>query len=176
MSTVIVKPTPEILKVTKSATTAVKVTAPAAGRVLKVYTGRPGPAGYTPVKGVDYFDGVDGADSVIPGPMGYTPVKGVDYFDGADGADSVVPGPAGYTPIKGVDYFDGEDGADSVVPGPQGDKGDKGDPGEPGADGTGTTQVYVQTTDPALSEPGIWIETGLAPGGTGFSVWFEDGL
>lgn len=40
--------------------------------------------GHTPVKGVDYFDGVDGI----------TPVKGVDYFDG-------------YTPVKGVDYFDG---------------------------------------------------------------------
>lgn len=33
-----------------------------------------GEDGYTPVKGVDYFDGQDG----------YTPVKGVDYFDGKD--------------------------------------------------------------------------------------------
>lgn len=49
--------------------------------------------GHTPVKGVDYFDGVDGKD-------GHTPVKGVDYFDGKDG----------YTPVKGVDYFDGENG------------------------------------------------------------------
>lgn len=57
-----------------------------------------GEDGYTPVKGVDYFDGEDGQD-------GYTPVKGVDYFDGANGQD-------GYTPIKGVDYFDGEDGQD----------------------------------------------------------------
>jgi hypothetical protein len=32
----------------------------------------PGPAGYTPIKGVDYFDG-------------YTPIKGVDYFDGEKG-------------------------------------------------------------------------------------------
>lgn len=46
-----------------------------------------GKDGYTPVKGVDYFDGKDG----------YTPVKGKDYTDG-------------YTPIKGVDYFDGKDG------------------------------------------------------------------
>ncbi len=52
--------------------------------------GNPGEAGYTPVKGEDYFDGKDG----------YTPVKGVDYFDGKDG----------YTPIKGRDYFDGKDG------------------------------------------------------------------
>lgn len=47
--------------------------------------GDQGIPGYTPIKGVDYFDGKDG----------YTPIKGVDYFDG-------------YTPVKGIDYFDGE--------------------------------------------------------------------
>ena len=52
-----------------------------------------GKDGYTPQKGVDYFDGKAGED-------GYTPVKGVDYFDGDDG----------YTPVKGKDYFDGKDG------------------------------------------------------------------
>jgi len=36
--------------------------------------------------------------------------------------------------------------------------------------------VAVQNTDPGLTGPGIWIETGLAPGGTGFTFWFEDGL
>ena len=45
-----------------------------------------GANGYSPQKGIDYFDGVDG----------YTPQKGIDYFDGNDG----------YTPIKGVDYLD----------------------------------------------------------------------
>ena len=57
--------------------------------------GEPGKDGYTPIKGVDYFDGEEG----------YTPVKDVDYFDGKDGKD-------GYTPVKGVDYFDGKDGKD----------------------------------------------------------------
>lgn len=47
--------------------------------------------GYTPIKGVDYFDGK-------PGLAGKTPVKGVDYFDG-------LPG---YSPVKGIDYFDGK--------------------------------------------------------------------
>ena len=42
-----------------------------------------------------------------PGKDGYTPVKGVDYFDGAPGP----AGKDGYTPVKGVDYFDGKDGA-----------------------------------------------------------------
>lgn len=55
--------------------------------------GEPGKDGYTPIKGVDYFDGKDG----------YTPQKGVDYFDGKNGED-------GYTPVKGKDYFDGKDG------------------------------------------------------------------
>lgn len=53
-------------------------------QTVMIPDGEQGPAGYTPVKGVDYFDG-------------RTPVKGVDYFDG-------------YTPVKGVDYFDGEKG------------------------------------------------------------------
>lgn len=52
--------------------------------------GYTGDTGYTPVKGVDYFDGIDG----------YTPKKGVDYTDGKDG----------YTPKKGIDYVDGKDG------------------------------------------------------------------
>lgn len=68
---------------------------------IAILKGDKGDDGYTPVKGVDYFDGEDG----------YTPVKGVDYFDGEDGKDG-VDGKDGYTPVKGVDYFDGEDGAD----------------------------------------------------------------
>lgn len=56
-----------------------------------------GADGYTPQKGVDYFDGKDGQD-------GYTPIKGVDYFDGRDGTNG-KDGVDGYTPQKGVDYF-----------------------------------------------------------------------
>lgn len=41
---------------------------------------------------------------------------------------------------------------------------------------SGAQQVYVQPTNPNMTEPGIWIQTGLAPGGTGFTFWFEDGL
>jgi hypothetical protein len=48
---------------------------------LAALKGEPGADGYTPIKGVDYFDGKDGE----PGKDGYTPVKGVDYFDGAPG-------------------------------------------------------------------------------------------
>lgn len=68
-----------------------------------VDTGKPsrgedGEDGYTPQKGVDYFDGKDGED-------GYTPVKGKDYFDGNPG----------YTPVKGKDYYDGMDGISPTV-------------------------------------------------------------
>lgn len=68
--------------------------------------GADGKDGYTPQKGIDYFDGKDG----VNGKDGYTPVKGVDYFDGVNGKD----GANGYTPIKGVDYFDGVNGKDGV--------------------------------------------------------------
>ena len=37
----------------------------------------------------------------LKGEDGYTPQKGVDYFDGKDGED----GENGYTPVKGTDYF-----------------------------------------------------------------------
>ena len=63
-----------------------------------------GKDGYTPVKGVDYFDGQDG----------YTPVKGVDYFDGdkGDKGDKGETGNDGYTPQRGVDYWTDADKAE----------------------------------------------------------------
>lgn len=51
------------------------------------------------------------ASGQFDGKDGYTPVKGVDYFDGQDGKDG-VDGKDGYTPQKGIDYFDGKDGKD----------------------------------------------------------------
>lgn len=68
-----------------------EVAAPLAEKVARSIVPEKGEPGYTPRKGVDYFDGVDGA----------TPVKGVDYFDGI-------------TPKKGVDYWDGKDGVDGT--------------------------------------------------------------
>ena len=54
-----------------------------------------GEPGYTPVKGVDYFDGKDGKDGSNgkdgqdgqPGQDGYTPVRGTDYWTAADIAE-----------------------------------------------------------------------------------------
>lgn len=75
--------------------------------------GDKGEAGYTPVKGVDYRDGVDGND----GNAGYTPIKGVDYRDGIDGKDGVdgkdgaagKDGADGHTPVRGTDYWTNDD-------------------------------------------------------------------
>lgn len=74
--------------------------------VLNGKNGIDGKDGYTPIKGVDYFDGLPGADGRPgePGKDGYTPVKGVDYFDGLPGKDG-KDGVDGYTPVKGTDYF-----------------------------------------------------------------------
>lgn len=57
--------------------------------------GDPGKNGYTPIKGIDYFDGKDG-------------INGKDGVDGKNGAD-------GRTPIKGTDYFTDADKAEMVT-------------------------------------------------------------
>lgn len=70
--------------------------------------------GYTPVKGVDYFDGEKGDKGDPFTYKDFTPEqlaslkgdkgdKGDNGIDGKDGVD-------GYTPVKGVDYFDGVNG------------------------------------------------------------------
>ena len=46
-------------------------------------------------------DGSTTTTEVYDGKDGYTPIKGVDYFDGKDGID----GKDGHTPQKGIDYF-----------------------------------------------------------------------
>ena len=60
------------------------------------------------LKGKDGRDGVDGKD-------GYTPIKGVDYFDGKKG-DRGLQGLDGYTPQKGIDYFTEDDIAEIKEP------------------------------------------------------------
>lgn len=81
---------------------------------------------YVNLKGAQGEKGLQGDRGLqgVKGNDGYTPVKGVDYFDGKDFRYSdftpeqleLLKGPQGergqdgYTPIKGVDYFDGEKG------------------------------------------------------------------
>jgi hypothetical protein len=88
-----------------------------------IFNGTDGKDGYTPVKGVDYFDGAPGKD-------------GADGKDGKDGAQGIQGEPGakgdkgdqGEQGIQGIQGIQGETGA-------KGDKGDKGDTGEPGKDG-----------------------------------------
>ena len=123
---------------------------------IKGEDGAPGKDGYTPIKGVDYFDGLPGKDGKdgLPGEKGeqgpkgedgYTPIKGIDYFDGKDGQDGKdgIDGKDGYTPIKGIDYFDGE-------PGPKGDQGPIGPQGPKGADGTMTFEDLTEEQKASL--------------------------
>lgn len=137
--------------------------------------GASGNDGYTPQKGVDYFDGAPG----MPGEPGYTPQKGVDYFDGSnglngiDGKDGNTPyiqneywyinnvntgikaigtkgdnGNDGYTPVKNVDYFDGNPGT----------------PGEPGY--TPQKNVDYFDGDKGLKGDKGDSGVGIATGGT----------
>lgn len=67
--------------------------------------------GYTPVKGVDYFDGEKGDKGDPFTYEDFTPeqlasLKGDKGDNGADGKD----GADGYTPVKDIDYFDGVNG------------------------------------------------------------------
>ena len=61
----------------------------------------------------DKGDKGDTGNTGATGTNGYTPIKGVDYFDGATGAKGDT-GNDGYTPIKGIDQFDGTNGIDGT--------------------------------------------------------------
>lgn len=98
--------------------------------------GSKGDPGYTPQKGIDYFDGKDGKDGapVTVQSVNESTTDGgsnvVTFSDGQKltvkngrkGADGYTPvkgvdyvdGKDGYTPVKGKDYFDGIDGKDGI--------------------------------------------------------------
>ena len=62
------------------------------------------------LKGPTGMPGKDGIPGQ-PGKDGYTPIKGVDYFDGADGKIG-ADGKDGYSPVRGVDYWTPDDKAE----------------------------------------------------------------
>lgn len=49
----------------------------------------------------------------------------------------------------------------------------QGPPGVAGAPGQNAT--IVSTTNPGLTAPGLWVQTGLGTDGTGITFWVEDG-
>lgn len=131
----------EVGAVAKSELTAVVNTALAQAKASGEFDGKdgkPGEDGYTPIKGVDYFDGNPGKDGT-DGQDGYTPVKGKDYFDGKDGQDGSDGVSATHSwngTVLTVTSASGTSSADL-----KGEKGDsiKGDKGDPGADGVSPT-------------------------------------
>lgn len=38
-----------------------------------------------------------------------------------------------------------------------------------------TTPIYIQNSNPGVSSPHLWIQTGLGSGGSGMTFWIEDG-
>lgn len=101
--------------------------------------GQPGKDGYTPVKGVDYFDGKDGKDGRDgqPGKDGTSPVVSVATITG--GHRITITDKNG---TKTVDVLDGKNGTDGK-PGTDGSPGRDGSNGADGKDGNGIKSVVL---------------------------------
>lgn len=157
------------------------------------YEGPQGPQGIQGIQGETGpqgpigLQGPVGADSTVPGPTGPAGATGPAGPTGSQG----IQGETGETGPEGPEGPEGPQGptGSTGATGPQGLQGIQGIQGPPGAgviaweditDKPATfptePQIYVQGTDPGMTEPGVWIQTGLAPGGAGFTFWFEDGL
>lgn len=108
--------------------------------------------GYTPIKGVDYFDGAKGdkGDTGERGEKGDNGVKG----DKGDKGDTGEKGEDGHTPIKGVDYFDGS-------------KGDKGD--------NGVSIQSVKQTTVSVEDNGVNVVTVTLDDGTKSTITVRNG-
>jgi len=132
---------------------------------LESLKGVDGKDGYTPVKGIDYFDGVDGKD----GQDGYTPVKGKDYFDGKDGAAG-EPGKDGVSvAVSSVSESSADGGSNVVVfsdgktltikNGSKGSTGTSGSNGKDGANGKDGTSVTVSSVSESSADGGANVVT-----------------
>lgn len=122
------------------------------------FDGKDGADGYTPVKGVDYFDGTNGSD----GKDGVTPTIGSDgnWYIGSTDTGKPSRGEKGDTGATGAKGEKGDTGAQGAKgdkgdtgaagkDGAQGAKGDKGDAGTPGAKGEDGKSAYQ-----------IWLDAG----------------
>lgn len=126
---------------------------------LKGEKGDTGQDGYTPKKGVDYFDGAKGEKgnpftyddfteaqlAALKGKDGYTPQKGIDYFDGAKG-----------------DAFTYEDFTPEQLAALKGAKGDTGTAGPKGADGADGKSAYETAKEGGYSGTEAELASALA--------------
>lgn len=83
--------------------------------------GDKGDPGYTPQKGVDYFDGKNGTSVAVQSVEESADDGGINVVTFSDGKMLAIKngtkggkGDPGYTPIKGKDYFDGKPGKDGT--------------------------------------------------------------
>lgn len=44
-----------------------------------------------------------------------------------------------------------------------------------GGSGSGSQNLFIQPDAPVTTGNYMWVQTGLDPGGAGFTIWFEDG-
>ena len=129
-----------------------------------------GPAGATPEKGIDYFDGETGADGA-KGDTGDQGIQGIQGLPGAKG-DTGSTGAKGDTGDQGIQGIQGLPGAkgdtgDQGIQGIQGLPGSKGDTGDQGIQGIqGLPGAKGDTGDQGIQ--GLKGDTG-ATGANGFS-------
>lgn len=97
-------------------------------------------------RGADGYQGVDGAQGPVGpvGPIGPVGPKG-------DAATAYVSDTEPATAAPG-DFWIDSDPLDSEVP----------------------AELRVGPTNPNLTEPGLWVQTGLPNGG--YTLWIEDGI
>lgn len=155
-------------------------------------TGDTGPSGPTGATGLTGPKG-DTGDTGPQGIQGQIGPQGGTGPTGAPGASGDI-GPTGPTGTPGDDAFVVEVNGgyhnrpdlDAVVfIGPDDPSADMmpGDTWINTADSDGPTYLStadtdvlrVQPTDPVLTGPGLWIQTGLGSTGTGITFWIEDG-
>jgi hypothetical protein len=128
---------------------------------IPAIVGTPGKDGYTPVKGVDYFDGTKGENGTS------VTVKSVNEST-ADGGNNVVTFSDGKTlTVKNGNRGPKGDTGATGLQGPKGDTGATGLQGDPG--------VYIGTDNPPASA-NVWVNPNGAP--TSTESWefdMEDG-
>lgn len=109
--------------------------------------GDPGQDGYTPVKGIDYFDGNNG----------YTPIKGVDYSDGAKGDDGVSPTVTVNTNNQTTYKLNITDSSGTITtPNLKGTEGGPGEKGDTGPKGDKPAHQWVGTSLQIENPNGTW--------------------
>lgn len=137
-----------------------------------------GTEGYTPIKGVDYFDGEKG-DTGNQGSQGIQGEQGLQGTKG-DKGDKGDPGEQGYQGLQGLQGEKGDQGNQGIqgiqgeqgtqgTAGAKGDKGDKGDTGDTGEAGS-DANVTKENVEAVLTGEIISHSHAGGSGGLGYTL------